>query len=127
MGIPTTGINQGPVPAGDLANFVASDALAATGGSANLACPWGWFNFTVYGTFSGTVILEKSFDGGTTWVGCNIPFTTSAVTTTAAASFQVFEPERGVLYRSNMTARVSGTANTRISGNGLMAMSAGPF
>lgn len=126
MGIPTTGISQTP-PAGDEANFVAIDALGSQIASTVYACPWGWFNFTVYGTFSGTVVLEKSFDGGVTWVGTQIPFTTTAVSTTTVKSFQVFEPERGVLYRSNCTAYSSGTANTRISGNGLMAMSAGPF
>jgi hypothetical protein len=124
MGIPTTGISQTP-GAGDLANFVAADALGSQIASTVYACPYGWFNFTVYGTFSGTVVLEKSYDGGTTWVGTHIPFTTSVVTTTAVASFQLFEPERGVLYRSNCTAYSSGTANTRISGNGQMAMSAG--
>lgn len=126
MGIPTTGISQNP-PAGDRANFVASDALGSAAASTVLACPYGWFNFTVYGTFVGTVVLEKSYDGGTTWVGTQIPFTTTAVSTTTVKSFQVFEPEVGVLYRSNCTAYTSGTANTRISGNGLMAQSAGPF
>lgn len=124
MGIPSIGISQTP-GAGDEANFVATDALGSQVASTVYACPWGWFNFTVYGTFSATVVLEKSYDGGTTWLGVTIPFTTTAVTTTTAKSFQLFEPERGVLYRSNATAYASGSASTRISGNGLMAMSAG--
>jgi hypothetical protein len=124
MGTPSNNVSQTPA-AGDQANFAATDALGSAVASAKLASPYGWFNFSVSGTFSATVILQKSFDGGTTWIAATIQGSTSAVSATAPAAFVLFEPERGMLYRADVSAYTSGTANTRISGNGLMAQSAG--
>jgi hypothetical protein len=73
----------------------------------------GPFNMSLWGTFVGTVQVERSFDGGTTWLpltalGTAIPFT--------APCSEVFEElEFGVQYRLNCTAYTSGTINYRLS------------
>jgi hypothetical protein len=72
------------------------------------------FNLSIWGTFVGTVALERSFDGGTTWLNCTKTDGT-ANSFTAAASVVCEEPEPGVLYRLNCSAYTSGTINWRLS------------
>lgn len=75
--------------------------------------PWPG-NVSLWGTFVGTVQLERSFDQGTTW----LPITaggTQIYVWTAPASETFEEPEGGVYYRLNCTAYTSGTINYRIS------------
>lgn len=72
------------------------------------------FNISLWGTFVGTVQLERSFDNGTTW----LPLTTNGTQVnkyTAPCSEYVEESEVGVLYRLNCTAYTSGTVNYRLS------------
>lgn len=74
----------------------------------------GDFNISLSGTFSATVQLERSFDGGTTW----LPVTYidgTAISWTAPISTSFSEPELGVQYRFNCTAYTSGTVSWRIS------------
>ena len=67
----------------------------------------------------GTVQVEKSFDGGTTWypVSKDSNGTDAAYTTASDTAFNgtVEEPEHGVQYRLNCTAYTSGTITYRIS------------
>jgi hypothetical protein len=76
----------------------------------------GVYNVAITGTFSATVQLERSFDGGATWAPISGSTIGTTVTFTAPTTFVGNETERGVLYRVNCTAWVSGTANVRISG-----------
>jgi hypothetical protein len=106
-----------PVGAGYAASGLASvtGAFGATGSSATFA-PLGGrkFNASIWGTFVGTVQLQRSFDSGTTW----LPLTSNGTqleTFTAPASEQWQEDESGVLYRLICTAYTSGTVNYRIS------------
>jgi hypothetical protein len=72
------------------------------------------FNVSLWGTFVGTVQLERSFDGGTTW----LPITaagTQLYAWTAPASESASDDETGVLYRLNCIAYTSGTVNYRVS------------
>jgi len=94
--------------------------FGATGQSASLCPKQGdyhhqsySFNMSLWGTFVGTVQLERSFDNGTTW----LPITAlgSSITFTAPASESFEEPEVGVIYRLNCTAYTSGTVNYRLS------------
>lgn len=88
------------------------------GGTANAATPQGFyhdFNFALWGTFSATVQLEKSFDAGITWLVCCKDNNGTAASYTGAINLSGFEPEYGVLYRWNCTAYTSGTVNYRIS------------
>lgn len=72
------------------------------------------FNVSIWGTFVATVALERSFDGGVTWVNCSKADGT-ANSFTAPVSLVCLEPEPGVLYRLNCTAFTSGTVNWRLS------------
>lgn len=59
----------------------------------------GFFNVSVYGSFTiATVVLERTFDGGTTWLPV-YDDAGNAITFTAAGSKRVRELEAGVHYR----------------------------
>lgn len=98
------------------AQTVLSGSFTATGQSSSERF-YGIFNVAVWGTFVGTTLLERSFDGGTTWFQavneCGNGATEGSFTATASSMFG--EPERGVLYRFNCTAYTSGTINYRAS------------
>jgi hypothetical protein len=71
-------------------------------------------------SYSGTLQLERSFDGGFTWIVCNIGSAGALAQWTAGTpvSLTFGEPEKNVLYRINCTAYSSGTINYRISQTG---------
>jgi hypothetical protein len=89
--------------------------FTATGtGTAVPVARRGDFNISLWGTFAGTVTLERSFDGGSTW----LPVTYidgSAISWTAPISTTFAEPEAGVSYHFNCTSYTSGTVSWRIS------------
>lgn len=76
-------------------------------------------NLTLGGTAPvGTVKLEKSYDGGSTWFDVSL----DALGTLAAwalnsteISVVIDEPEREVAFRCNCTAYTSGTITARLS------------
>jgi hypothetical protein len=69
--------------------------------------------------FSATIQLERSFDGGSTFIACNLGTAgTIASWTAGPISFTFGEPERQTLYRFNCLAYTSGTINYRISQTG---------
>lgn len=73
------------------------------------------FNVTIWGTFTGTIRPERSFDGGVTWVPY-VYIDGSALTWSSPASTALFEPENGVLWRLNCTSlQNGGTVYWRIS------------
>ena len=78
-------------------------------------------------TFVGSVQLERSFDGGSTWIVCNIGGAGTLAVFSAGTPVSVTfgEPEREVLYRWNCTAYTSGNINYRISTTGQGAESVG--
>lgn len=72
------------------------------------------FNVSLWGTFSASVRLVRSFDGGTTF----LPLTADGnglMIFTAPVSEQWSEPETGVSYRLECSGFVSGTVNYRMS------------
>lgn len=72
------------------------------------------FNVSTWGTFVASFQLERSFDGGTTW----LPITaagTQLYVWTAPESESASESEYGIKYRLNVTSYTSGTLNVRIS------------
>lgn len=75
----------------------------------------GRFNISIWGTFVATIRLEKSYDGGTNWIPVVRPSNGSTMQWTVPVATTFYEPEANVLYRLNMTARTSGTANWRLS------------
>ena len=68
-----------------------------------------YFNISISGTWDGTVTVQRSFDGGSTWY--------DVATWTANTEEYGLEPERGVQYRVGIKAGEygSGTANVRLS------------
>lgn len=104
-------------PAGggtDTASPLITGSFAATGQSAS-AVFYGSFNVSLWGTFVATVQLERSFDGGTTWLPTAEDTTGAAAAYSAPVSLVADEPEHQVLHRLNCTAWTSGTVNYRLS------------
>ena len=71
-------------------------------------------------SFVGTVQLERSLDGGNTWIIANVGGTGTLAQYTAGTPVSVTfgEPEEGITYRWNCIAYTSGTINYRISTTG---------
>jgi hypothetical protein len=67
----------------------------------------------LWGTFVGTVTLEKSFDAGTTWIPASVNGT--ALSYTVPIGDVYLPAELGVQYRLNCTVFTSGTINYRLS------------
>lgn len=99
-------------PGYSAASVLAGSAVAATFGSVAVAA---------------TVQLEKSYDGGYTWVICGVGGAGQQAIYVNPQAFSVAwtEVEKGVLYRLNCTAYSSGTIAYRFSTNGVAAMSWG--
>ena len=76
-------------------------------------------------SFNATVQLERSFDGGSTWIVCNVGGTGTLAQYTGSSvtpiSLTFAEPEQGVIYRWNAIAYSSGLINYRISTTGAAA------
>jgi hypothetical protein len=70
----------------------------------------GKFNLSLWGTFSATVVLQRSFDGST-WLNCAKPDLTDA-SFTAPISLVVEEPEPGASYRLNCTGGCARKSNS---------------
>lgn len=90
------------------------DAITITGTDANASFSGAAINY------SATVQLERSFDGGATWIVCNIGGSGQLAQWTAGTPVNITfgEPEKNVLYRLNCIAFTSGTINYRISQTG---------
>lgn len=105
--------------AADMATVVVTAAFTTAPGAATagvLAPTDGRrINASVWGTFSATVAIERSFDGGTTWVPVSRDMIGTGTAFTVPASVQIVETESGVLYRMSLSAYTSGTANVRLS------------
>lgn len=79
---------------------------------------FGRFNVSLVGGV-GTVKLEKSYDGGSTWVDDSMDGSGSVASWVLASGQEINvigeEPEQGVLYRLNCTAYTSGNIVGRLS------------
>ena len=73
--------------------------------------------------YTGSAQLERSFDGGRTWLPCNIGGGGQMAQWSAGTpvSISFGEPERQILYRVNATALTGGNINYRISATGQAA------
>ena len=98
----------------DQAAQILIGSFSATGQSSAIAL-YGAFSVALWGTFSATLQLQKSFDGGNTWIPYGQDQTGSIPSLTAAVAFRALESELGVNYRLACTAFTSGTINYRLS------------
>jgi hypothetical protein len=87
----------------DLSPLTASFTSTTTSGRKGVH---GAFNVSVRGTFTATIVAERSFDDGATW---GIVKTYNSETEDNGV-----EPEHGVLYRLRCAAYTSGTATARL-------------
>ena len=119
IGIQTWDDIQAPVvAAGQAARpiplyIVAEGSFSGTG-SGDAVVMIGSFNVSVWGTFSATILLERSFDARTTWIPVSFPDGTKIAYGTAGSGAWG-EIEAGVYYRLRCSSYSSGTAYWRIS------------
>ncbi len=90
------------------------NAISVTGADAAATFTGSGVNYT------GSVQVERSFDGGNTWLVANIGGAGILAVYTAGTpiSLTFGEPEKGVLYRLNCTALAAGTIAYRLSETG---------
>ena len=94
---------------------VVTGTLGGTGGGTALrALPGAPVSVTLSGAWAGTVVIERSYDGGTTFVAISMPAPLS-YTANVSIDVQNASQEIGVLYRVNCTAYTSGTVAYRLS------------
>jgi hypothetical protein len=89
-------------------NFIAASIAAANSFSASIALA-GKFNFNLSGTWVGTVVVQRSFNDGKSWL--------DVAEFTANGAYVGDEPEAGVLYRFGVKtgALTSGDVIGRLS------------
>lgn len=126
MGVPIGGVTDtaSPLVTGTLtATALVSQGIAASTGTSAAATFFGAFNLGFTGTFSGTVLVEKSFDGGLTWFSVATDATGTAASYVIAFTAQslclvLVEPEHQVAWRVRCSSYTSGTLTYRLSGGG---------
>ena len=91
-------------------------AATATGAQAAIRVQAGMpVRVEIWGTFVGTIRVERSGDGGTTWLPLTVAGV-AAATFTAPANERVDEEnQEGAQWRLNVTGFTSGTINWRLS------------
>ena len=90
------------------------NAVTATGADAAATYTGSGANYT------GSIQVERSFDGGSTWLVANVGGAGALAIYTAGTPLNLTfgEPEKGVLYRLNCTALSAGTIAYRMSETG---------
>ncbi len=94
-------------------SLITDPAFGATGQSGN-AKVFGPFNIAIWGTFVGTVALERTLDG-TNYIAVATDGIGTAASFTSPVSITGVEVEAEVSYRFNCTAYTSGTIHARLS------------
>jgi hypothetical protein len=87
-------------------NATLTGSLSAVGFSETRKVTRKRYNMSVWGTFTGTIQLQRSFDDGATWLVCK----------EASGPYEGvgIEVEAQVQYRFEVTAHTSGTINFRL-------------
>jgi hypothetical protein len=135
VGIPFNSTASGAPATLDQANVVVSGTFTAAGQVSPAYVLYGVFNLFVYANggpnaaWTGSVQLERSFDGGVTWVVCGVGGGGIAQAIYASGldvSITADEPERGMGYRIHCTALSAGAPlNYRLSSTGVLGTSNG--
>jgi hypothetical protein len=110
MGQPIGGGNDTAAQGGVL--IAGTFASAVPSGAATI---YGSFNVSLWGTFAATAQLQRTFDGGATWLAVSSDPAGDPLQWTAPASLTWTEVEKQVGYRLACTAWTSGTVSYRVS------------
>lgn len=110
-----SGTHTGAQTSADQAAVTVMGSFVGTGNSTAQTF-YGPFNVFLWGTFAATVLLQRSFDSGLSWVTCSTDSSGTLASYTSALSIVVNEPEAGIQYRLRCSAYTSGTVNYRVSG-----------
>ncbi len=115
MGLNATG---GMELAPNVASGTITGTASSTASNTSFIMMQGVFNAVISGTWGGaTMQLQKSFDGGASFVPATEDAAGTSASYTANAAVVVYEPEPGVYYRWQPTVALSsGTVAWRISG-----------
>ena len=103
--------------------MAATGSFTATGTSDGMAAR-GFFRFRLYGDGVGTVKLEKSYNGGTTWTDVNLDDYKTVASWAKLTGDEIsprdpfLEIGVGALYRLNCTAHSSGTISYDMEATG---------
>lgn len=99
-----------------MANSRVEGVITGTGATSAVEFKDGGGNILLdFGSGAGTVAIEKSFDGGTTWYTASKDATPTAAIYTQSINGVIDEREQGVFYRFNCTAFTSGSIPFRLS------------
>lgn len=102
----------------DQATDIVSGTFTAAAQNSTAHAFYGAFNLFASGV--GTVVVQRSYDGGNTWLTHSIIISTGiqamsfAITAAAPLSIMLTEPERGMMYQLNCSAYTS-TITYRLS------------
>ena len=94
---------------------VRSEGLFTAPASSEPVLLVGPFNLSLAGSFTASVRLERSFDGGGSWHPLSRDAGGAEAAWQAPVSLSGEEPERGILYRVTCTSHESGSVSYRIS------------
>ncbi|MFN3371015.1 MAG: hypothetical protein ACK4Z0_05760 [Sphingomonadaceae bacterium] len=87
--------------------------LTAPGQSTTPTAFSGRFNVSLWGAFEGTAVLERSFNGGSSWIPC--ASLGQPVVFDRPFSETIFSSEEGILYRVRVLTLTSGAIQARLS------------
>lgn len=99
-----------------MSGYAVTGQFTGTGPSASIKLRGG-FNTVLWGAFTGTVVLEQSYDNGASWEAVSIDGTGTPNAYTAPCNIAWVQPERDVLSRLNCMGFTTGPINYRISGD----------
>ena len=100
--------------AADQAAQILAGSFTGTGQSGAIAL-YGPFSVAIWGSFVATLLVQKSFDGGATWIPYGADNSGVIPALSAPVAFRAIESELGVNYRLACTGFTSGTVNYRLS------------
>lgn len=122
LATPILSTEAAPVYGGETPPNQTWKQVALNFGGANSAAFQGCtgpFSVAAWGSFVGTVTLQKTYDNGTTWIS-------TGITWTSPGAIALIEAELGAQYRINATTLTSGSIQFRFSGSNALYFTSNP-